>query len=116
MIGFRPGIYWRVCWVFVAPIFLLFIIIYGLIYYEPLQYEDYVYPHWANVLGWCIAGSSVIMIPVMAVYQIIVTPGSLKQRIKILTTPWRDQQAFANGVTTDPTQIRLTTVKDADDV
>lgn len=23
MTGFRPGIYWRVCWKFVAPIFLM---------------------------------------------------------------------------------------------
>ena len=79
MIGFAPGIYWRVCWKFVAPLFLLFIIIYGLIGHEPLSYEDYVYPSWANVLGWCIAGSSMIMIPLMASYKLIVTPGSLRQ-------------------------------------
>jgi len=23
MIGFRPGIYWRICWKFIAPCFLL---------------------------------------------------------------------------------------------
>lgn len=23
MIGFKPGIYWRVCWKFVAPLFLM---------------------------------------------------------------------------------------------
>lgn len=108
MIGFRPGIYWRVCWKFVAPIFLLFIIIYGLIYYEPLRYDDYIYPPWANVLGWCIAGSSMIMIPLVAVYKLITTPGSLRQRLKYLTTPWRDHQSIANGVTVDTAQIRLT--------
>lgn len=79
MIGFAPGIYWRVCWRFVAPIFLLFIIVYGLIFSAPLEYEDYVYPQWANALGWCIAGSSIIMIPAVAVYQIIVTPGTFAQ-------------------------------------
>lgn len=79
MIGFAPGIYWRVCWKFVAPLFLLFIIIYGLIGYEPLSYEDYIYPTWANVLGWCIAGSSMIMIPLMAFYKLLVTPGSFRQ-------------------------------------
>lgn len=79
MIGFRPGLYWRVCWRFVAPLFLLFIIVYGLVFYEPLSYEGYVYPEWANILGWCIAGSSMMMIPVMAIYQILTTPGSLKK-------------------------------------
>ncbi|XP_043282022.1 sodium-dependent dopamine transporter isoform X2 [Venturia canescens] len=90
MIGFSPGLYWRVCWKFVAPIFIMFIIVYGLMGYQPLTYEDYVYPFWANVLGWMIASSSIAMIPGIAIYKIIVTPGNFFQRMKILTTPWRD--------------------------
>ncbi|CAD7077168.1 unnamed protein product [Hermetia illucens] len=116
MIGFRPGLYWRVCWRFVAPLFLLFIIVYGLVFYEPLSYEGYVYPEWANILGWCIAGSSMMMIPVMAIYQILTTPGSLKKRLRTLTTPWRDQQTNLNGVTTEPTQVRLTASKEGEEV
>ncbi|RLU27541.1 hypothetical protein DMN91_001345 [Ooceraea biroi] len=98
MIGFRPGIYWRVCWKFVAPLFLMFIIVYGLIGYEPLSYEDYVYPVWANILGWLIACSSVIMIPSIAIYKLCSTPGSFIQRLKILTTPQRDTQRRRNDV------------------
>lgn len=79
MIGFTPGIYWRVCWRFAAPIFLLFIIIYGLLTSEPLSYENYVYPTWANALGWCIAGSSMIMIPGVAIVKLLMTPGTIKQ-------------------------------------
>ncbi|KMQ97245.1 sodium-dependent dopamine transporter [Lasius niger] len=98
MIGFRPGIYWRVCWKFVAPLFLMFIIVYGLMGYEPLSYEGYVYPVWANVLGWLIACSSIVMIPGMAIYKICTTPGSFVQRLKILTTPWRDTQHQRNDL------------------
>ncbi|XP_046390235.1 sodium-dependent dopamine transporter [Ischnura elegans] len=117
MLKFSPGIYWRVCWKFVAPLFLMFIIVYGLIGYEPLQYGDYVYPVWANVLGWMIAGSSVMMIPAMAIYQIIITPGTFKQRLKILLTPWRDLQAAnMNGVQTDATHIRMIPTPMADSV
>lgn len=79
MMGFRPGIYWRICWRFVAPIFLLFIIFYGLYNYEPLTYEDYEYPAWANILGWCIAGSSMMMIPAVALYKILTTKGTLRR-------------------------------------
>ncbi|XP_012272981.1 sodium-dependent dopamine transporter [Orussus abietinus] len=95
MIGFSPGLYWRVCWKFVAPIFIMFIIVYGLMGYEPLTYEDYEYPVWANVLGWLIASSSIAMIPGVAIYKIITTPGTFVQRMKILTTPWRDTQQRA---------------------
>jgi len=56
-----------------------FIIVYGLIGYEPLTYEEYVYPVWANVLGWIIAGSSILMIPGTAVYKLVTTPGTFMQ-------------------------------------
>ncbi|XP_046471280.1 sodium-dependent dopamine transporter [Neodiprion pinetum] len=92
MIGFAPGIYWRVCWKFIAPIFLMFIIVYGLMGYEPLTYEDYVYPLWANVLGWLIACSSIVMIPAVGAYKLLTTPGTFRERMKILTTPWKDTQ------------------------
>ncbi|KAK5644887.1 hypothetical protein RI129_006187 [Pyrocoelia pectoralis] len=110
MIGFSPGIYWRFCWRFAAPLFLIFIIVYGLLGYEPLSYEDYVYPNWANVLGWLIAGSSVAMIPTVAIYKFARTPGSYIKRLRILTTPWRDTQManIINGVVqSDSTQVRL---------
>lgn len=123
--------------------------------YEPLTYEDYVYPGWANVLGWAIAGSSVLMIPAVAIYQILAAEGSFPQvflilktkqkkkhgpslhpiikfcnieinlqRIKNLTTPWRDHQSTMtrpismNGIQADPTVIRLTSPQAAhsDDV
>lgn len=92
MLGFEVGMYWKFCWAFVAPIFLLFIIVYGLISYEPLTYDDYVYPYWANALGLTIAASSVLCIPVMAIWQIIKTPGTFRERIRILTTPYEDSQ------------------------
>jgi solute carrier family 6 dopamine transporter-like protein 3 len=47
--------------------------------YEPLTYESYVYPMWANALGWIIAGSSIAMIPGVAIYKLITTPGTLMQ-------------------------------------
>ncbi|XP_017835438.2 sodium-dependent dopamine transporter [Drosophila busckii] len=113
MVGHPPGTYWMVCWKFVAPIFLLFITVYGLLDYEPLKYADYVYPDWANALGWSIAGSSVIMIPTVAIYKLLTTPGSLRQRLRILTTPWRDQQLAMNGVTTEVT-VTLVRLADAE--
>ncbi|XP_069703735.1 sodium-dependent dopamine transporter [Periplaneta americana] len=117
MVGFSPGIYWRVCWRFLAPAFIMFIIVYGLVGYEPLTYDEYVYPVWANVLGWFIAGSSIAMIPGVAIYKIATTPGTCLQRLRFLTTPWRDQQMAAmNGVQTDPVQVRLTSAPVADNV
>lgn len=47
--------------------------------FKPLSYEDYIYPNWANVIGWLIAMSSVACIPGMAVYTILTTPGTFLQ-------------------------------------
>lgn len=70
MMGFKPGRYWIYCWKFAAPVFLIFIIVFGLVNYEPLTHGDYVYPFWANTLGWAIAISSMSMIPLMAIYKV----------------------------------------------
>lgn len=70
MIGFAPGRYWVFCWKFAAPVFLIFIIVFGMLNYEPLRHGDYVYPFWANFLGWSIAISSASMIPLMAIYKV----------------------------------------------
>jgi solute carrier family 6 dopamine transporter-like protein 3 len=56
--------------------------------YEPLTYETYVYPVWANVLGWVIAGSSIAMIPGMAIYKLASTPGTLVQVRSLQSLSW----------------------------
>lgn len=43
MIGFAPGRYWTYCWKFAAPLFLCFIIVFGLVNYEPLSNGDCEY-------------------------------------------------------------------------
>lgn len=111
MIGFAPGVYWRTCLKFFAPAFIGVIIVYGLIAYKPLSADDpEKYPWWTDVIGWGMAGSSMIMIPFVAVYKIVRVPGpaSFTQRIKTLTIPWRDQQvSVGNGVRSEANQIML---------
>lgn len=52
MLGFYPGIYWRVCWM-CSPVFIL--VLFLLTIYEasfkPMEMADYVYPVWSVVLG-----------------------------------------------------------------
>ncbi|XP_063596252.1 sodium-dependent dopamine transporter-like [Penaeus indicus] len=111
MIGFAPGCYWRICLQFFAPIFIGTIIVYGLYDYKPLSADSSgMYPWWTDLLGWVMAGSSMIMIPFVAIYKIVRLPGpaSFSKRLKILTTPWRDQQvSVGNGVRAETNQIIL---------
>uniref|UniRef100_A0A8C9W369 Transporter n=1 Tax=Scleropages formosus TaxID=113540 RepID=A0A8C9W369_SCLFO len=80
MMGFKPGLYWRLCWKFVSPAFLLvrFIVTSG-----GLRYDDYVFPGWSNVVGWGVAMSSMLFVPGYAIYKFLTVPGTFKEvRIK----------------------------------
>lgn len=79
MIGSRPGIYWRICWKFISPTFIIGVVMFGLINHEPLRYIDYIYPDWAEWVGWSLALSSILMIPLVAICQLIKTPGTFKE-------------------------------------
>lgn len=88
MLGFEVGLWWKFCWKFCAPLFLMVIIVYGLISYEPLKYGEYKYPSWANILGLCIASSSVLCIPIGALYQFYAAPGETAlSKLKFIVTP-----------------------------
>lgn len=51
--------------------------------YQPLVIPRtnfvYEYPAWANVLGWMVAASSVIFIPAVALYQILIAKGTFME-------------------------------------
>jgi len=63
MLGFYPGLYFRVCWVVVSPVLLTCILILGVISWEAPTYGGVSYPQWAHYLGWSLTLVSVIQIP-----------------------------------------------------
>ncbi|KAG7248103.1 hypothetical protein CRUP_007933, partial [Coryphaenoides rupestris] len=75
MIGHRPGLYWRLCWKFVSPCFLLFMVVVSFTTFGPPSYGKYTFPMWANVVGWCLAISSMSLVPIYAIYKICSLPG-----------------------------------------
>jgi solute carrier family 6 (neurotransmitter transporter, glycine) member 5/9 len=44
MLGVKVGAYWRLCWGFVTPIFLMGILIYRLMTLEPITFNGKPYP------------------------------------------------------------------------
>ncbi|XP_009332706.1 PREDICTED: sodium-dependent serotonin transporter-like [Pygoscelis adeliae] len=98
MLGFTPGMFWKVCWVAISPALLGFIVVSSLLDQPPLTLFDYQYPQWSISVGYLIGASSFICIPFYMVYKLVWTPGSLKQRLAICVRPektTRDPQAEA---------------------
>lgn len=65
MIGPRGRLwrfFWTWMWKVITPAALFFILCFNWVEYEPLRYGTYVYPKWANVLGWVIS-----MLPILVV-------------------------------------------------
>ncbi|KAK2834745.1 hypothetical protein Q7C36_015446 [Tachysurus vachellii] len=91
MIGYRPGPYIKYCWLFLTPATCFGTFAFSLIKYTPLKYNnEYVYPWWGYTLGWLLALSSMVCIPLWIVYKMCTSKGTLKERFHELTTPSPD--------------------------
>eukprot|EP00058_Branchiostoma_floridae_P025938 XP_002611428.1 hypothetical protein BRAFLDRAFT_63940 [Branchiostoma floridae] len=87
MIGSRPCLWWKICWKVLTPLSLLFILIFQFTVYSPTAYGDYTYPFWAEVLGWCMVGVAVLMLPAVALYKVCCAKGTLYERVSFLVEP-----------------------------
>uniref|UniRef100_A0A8C4ETS0 Transporter n=1 Tax=Dicentrarchus labrax TaxID=13489 RepID=A0A8C4ETS0_DICLA len=88
MINYRPSPYMKYCWRFVTPCVATGILLFSLVKFNRLSYNNtYQYPWWSHVLGLILSFSSVLMAPLWVLYSLAVTPGTLRQRLKVTTTP-----------------------------
>uniref|UniRef100_A0A7N8WHX5 Transporter n=1 Tax=Mastacembelus armatus TaxID=205130 RepID=A0A7N8WHX5_9TELE len=84
MTGKRANIFFRICWIIVLLVF-------SIIQFKPARYENYVFPSWAQGVGWVIALTSIIWIPLGAIHTLWVLPGSFMQVTYIyLVSPHED--------------------------
>uniref|UniRef100_A0A8C1P9I9 Transporter n=1 Tax=Cyprinus carpio TaxID=7962 RepID=A0A8C1P9I9_CYPCA len=91
MIGYRPNSWMKWSWMLITPKYVqqqwfVFIpifpfqgcFVFSLVKYKPLTYNKfYKYPDWSIGLGWALALTSMICIPMMVVIKIIQSDGSL---------------------------------------
>uniref|UniRef100_A0A673Y5L7 Transporter n=1 Tax=Salmo trutta TaxID=8032 RepID=A0A673Y5L7_SALTR len=101
MTGNRPNIFFKVCWMFVAPLLITIILVFTIIQFKPARYEDYVYPPWAQGIGWVIAMASIIWIPLGALHTLWVLPGSFTEVLLESLGQWACLLYSENGPTTE---------------
>uniref|UniRef100_A0A8C7G6V7 Transporter n=1 Tax=Oncorhynchus kisutch TaxID=8019 RepID=A0A8C7G6V7_ONCKI len=92
-----PGLYWRLCWKFVSPCFLLFMVVVSFATFNPPNYGTYTFPIWANMIGWCLAISSMTMVPLYAIYKMCTLPGKFCDRLAYAITPEHEHHLVDNG-------------------
>lgn len=62
MVGFKLYPHWWFCWTFITPVLLLAVLIFNLIYFKPLMWDDKVPPVWVPILGWLMTLSPLAII------------------------------------------------------
>ncbi|KAK7486500.1 hypothetical protein BaRGS_00022301, partial [Batillaria attramentaria] len=88
MIGYRINPWMKISWLVLTPLSLLMIMGFQLASFKPLRYnKTYVYPDWANVLGYIMTAAVIAIIPVYAVIVLIGSQGSILERLRKTTQP-----------------------------
>ncbi|KAL0268073.1 UNVERIFIED_CONTAM: hypothetical protein PYX00_010147 [Menopon gallinae] len=94
MVGFRLSPWLKICWLVFTPIITMGILIFSVVTYKPLTYNrTYVYPAWAQVIGWFMALVPMSMIPIHFVYYLLKSPGNtLKEKWKSAIEPIKEEK------------------------
>lgn len=94
MMGQRPGLFWRMCWQYISPIFLLIILLFTVVDYCTGALDAFKgglmaqpSPSWLGGLGWCLTMSSLWIIPAYAIYKYKITEGTFEERLRKITRP-----------------------------
>ncbi|KAG8194818.1 hypothetical protein JTE90_017257 [Oedothorax gibbosus] len=92
MLGFQPSWYLKIGWTVLVPLMTVSIFLFSLLDYKPVVYGgDYQYPWWGEMLGWLIGLSSMLWIPLYAIYYVCTAEGTLKERLQSGITPQLDR-------------------------
>uniref|UniRef100_A0A674AIZ7 Transporter n=1 Tax=Salmo trutta TaxID=8032 RepID=A0A674AIZ7_SALTR len=80
MIGYRPLPLMKYCWLYITPTVCTATFIFSIVKYSPLKFSNtYVYPVWANIIGWFVATISLSFIPLWMVYKMANGNGTLSR-------------------------------------
>merc|ERR1719397_1995267 len=90
MIGYYPSYFFVGCWLVITPAICAGVFCFKLFTWKNVVYQGYHYPWWAHAVGYFMAGSSMICIPVYAVWLWYTTPGTWREKMDTIVSPTLD--------------------------
>uniref|UniRef100_A0A8C4JAJ7 Transporter n=1 Tax=Dromaius novaehollandiae TaxID=8790 RepID=A0A8C4JAJ7_DRONO len=101
MIGYKPCMWWKICWAFFTPLVCLVRIegsyLQNVVEMTPLTLGKYVYPAWGQGIGWLMALSSMVLIPGYMLYSFFTSKGTLQQELCASSPPEEYKSVPAQG-------------------
>ncbi|XP_071479957.1 sodium- and chloride-dependent neutral and basic amino acid transporter B(0+)-like [Diadema antillarum] len=85
-IGHWSFMWWPMNWAAFTPALMLFVLMFNFLNWEEPSYNG-PFPTWAVAVGWLITLCSLIWIPVVIIYEFVMTPGSLWERWDLISNP-----------------------------
>ncbi|XP_052098390.1 sodium- and chloride-dependent neutral and basic amino acid transporter B(0+)-like [Mytilus californianus] len=79
--------WWAICWSFLTPLAVSFVLVFSWVTYEGYSDNREKYPEWADALGWMMTLFVLVTIFVASLCVFIWTPGSFEERMRYLTHP-----------------------------
>lgn len=95
-------IYWKAVWMFITPIGSLAVFVFILTDLGATEFRDYVFPLWADFIGWMFGLATLVPFVVFAVIEVAKHKGDWKDLLKP-TAEWGPQEV--DGQHIDRTKI-----------
>ncbi|XP_037047033.1 sodium-dependent nutrient amino acid transporter 1-like [Bradysia coprophila] len=67
----ETGLYYRLTWKIVSPLLMLIILIYQVVQFKPISYNEQKYPANVTVIGWCIFFCGIVQLPFWMLFVLI---------------------------------------------
>uniref|UniRef100_H2UNR0 Transporter n=1 Tax=Takifugu rubripes TaxID=31033 RepID=H2UNR0_TAKRU len=96
MIGYKPHALIKYSWMYGTPLTCIGTLIFLSVRYTPIKFNNsYVFPWWGYGIGWFLASSSLMMIPITMICKVAKKDGTLWQRLKASARPVDDLPKMA---------------------
>lgn len=117
MLQYRIPRSWLIAsWKFTSPLVALLLLFYSVYNIRPLVYDrTYYFPTWASVIAWLTALSSVLLIPITALYVIKKSPGkTLMAKLRNSTKPLQHMETEREEIMNPDESRCLRTTRDSE--
>jgi hypothetical protein len=89
---------------------MIAVLVYSFVSFEVVKYEDYVYPDYAYIAGWCITALGLSMLPLFAIIAVVKQKGNtfFEVRFNVKIYDQQNQTILISRNSPEPSNLNQT--------